>query len=202
MIGGDDLITTFAEQRQLLLKHTADILRNDTLPATSASEEREGRLSAILVSSLEQLKVAEEELVERTEALAKMRDELEERIYGIRQLFDLAPVCLLVTDTYGSIVETNLACAQLLRRDCSELHRQPIARFIAPDERRGFRESLARVVAAEGVSDWRFLLNRPTDTALRVSAAVSMLKNAGIKIGARLLWSIRVVEGPDGGLAA
>ena len=202
MIGGDDLITTFAEQRQLLLKHTADILRNDSFPATSASEEREARLSAILVSSLEELKVAEEELVERTEALAKMRDELEERIHGTRQLFDLAPVCLLVTDIYGMIVETNQACAQLLRRDCPDLQRQPMARFIAPDERRSFRESLARVVAAEGVSDWRFLLIRPTDTALRVSAAVRMLTNAGTKVGARLLWSIRVVEGPEAVLDA
>jgi len=202
MIGGDDLITTFAEQRQLLLKHTADILRNDTLLATSATEEREARLSAILVSSLEELKVAEEELVERTEALAKMRDELEERIHGTRQLFDLAPACLLVTDIYGTIVDANRACAQLLRRDCAELQRQPVARFIPPDERRGFRESLSRVVTAEAVNDWRFLLNRPTDSALHVSATVHMLKNPGTKVGARLFWSIRVVDGPYGVLEA
>src|SRR5690348_8805632 len=69
MIRGDDLITSFAQQRQVLLKHTADILRNDTLAPETASDERESRLSAILVSSLEELKVAEEELLERTEAL-------------------------------------------------------------------------------------------------------------------------------------
>jgi PAS domain-containing protein len=131
-----------------------------------------------------------------------MRDELEERIHGTRQLFDLAPACLLVTDIYGTIVEANRACAQLMRRDCADLQRQPMARFIAPDERRGFRESLARVVTAEAVSDWRFLLNRPTDSALRVSATVHMLKNVGTRVGARLLWSIRVIDGPAGALEA
>jgi PAS domain-containing protein len=197
MIRGDDLITSFAQQRQVLLKHTADILRNDTLAPETASDERESRLSAILVSSLEELKVAEEELLERTEALAKMRDELEQRIHGTRQLFELAPVCLLVTDVYGSIAEANRACVQLLKRDLAELRRQPMARFIAPDERRSFRDSLGRVVAADGVSDWRFLLIRPTDSALRVSAAVQVLRNAGTDVGTRLLWSLRVVDEPD-----
>jgi PAS domain-containing protein len=197
MISGDDLVTTFAQQRQVLLKHTADILRNDTLTAKAAADEREARLSAILVSSLEELKVAEEELVERTEALARMRDELEQRIQGTRQLFELAPVCLLVTDIYGNILDTNRACAQLLKRDLPDLQRQPMARFVPQDERRSFRDSLGRVVAADGVTDWRFLLIRPTDSALRVSAAVQVLRHPESQVGARLLWSLRVVDGTE-----
>lgn len=194
MISGDDLLTTFSQQRQVLLKHTADILQNDPTLSQVRLDEREARLSAILVSSLEELKVAEEELVERTEALAKMRDELEQRVEGTRQLFELAPVCLMVTDVYGNITEANRACLHLLRRDLSALERQPMARFIPPDERRSFRDSLGRVVAAEGVSDWRFLLIRPTDTALPVSASVQVVRPAGTSIGARLLWSIRVID--------
>ena len=202
MISGDDLLTTFAQQRQVLLKHTAAVLRNNSPAATPESEEREARLSAILASSLEELKVAEEELVERTEALSKLRDELEQRFEATRQLFDLAPVCLLVTDIYGNILEANRACAKLMRRNLPELHRQPMTRFIPPDERRSFRDGLGRVVAAESVTDWCFLLMRPTDTALRVSAAVQVLRHAGSQIGARLLWSIRVVDGPDAVLGA
>ena len=202
MISGDHLLMTLAQQRLLLLKHTADVLRNDSPTDAPASEEREARLSAILVSSLEELKVAEEELVERTEALSKLRDDLEQRIEGTRQLFDLAPVCLFVTDIYGNILEANQACAKLLRRDLPELQRQPMARFIPPDERRSFRDCLGRVLAAEGVTDWCFLLIRPTDTALRVSAAVQVLRNLGTQVGARLLWSLRVVDGPDGALEA
>src|SRR5215472_15766104 len=133
MISGDDLIATLVQHRQLLLKHTADILRADPLVAKLDSEEREARLSAILVSSLEELKVAEEELVERTEALARMRDELEQRIQSARQPFDLAPVCLLVTDTHGTIIEANHACESMMKRETSALERQPITRFIPTD---------------------------------------------------------------------
>ncbi|HKW47260.1 MAG TPA: PAS domain-containing protein [Gemmatimonadaceae bacterium] len=194
MITSDDLITTFAQQRQVLLKHTADILRSD-LSSKPGSEEREARLSAILVSSLEELKVAEEELVERTEALAKLRDDLERQIHGARQPFEFAPVCLLVTDAYGNIIEANRACELMMKRDSSALARQPIARFIPPDERRNFRDGLARVVSAEGVNDWRFLLVRPTDSVLAVSAAVQVMKNPEGMTGARLVWSIRVADG-------
>lgn len=194
MITGDDLLTTFAQHRQVLLKHTADILRTD-LSAKAGAEEREARLSAILVSSLEELKVAEEELVERTEALSKMRVALERQLQSARQPFELAPVCLLVTDIFGNIIETNHACELMMKRDSSLLAHQPVARFIPPDERRSFRDSLARVVAAESVSDWRFLLVRPTDSALTVSAAVQVMKNADSTTGARLVWSLRVVEG-------
>ena len=202
MISGDDLLSTFSQQRQVLLRHTADILQNDPTLSKLRSDEREARLSAILVSSLEELKVAEEELVERTEALAKMRDELEQRVQGSRQLFDLAPVCLLVTDIYGNIIEANRECLQLLRRESSALERQPMARFIPPDERRSFRDALGRVVNADGVSHWRFLLIRPTDSALPVTASVRVIKPAGTTVGARLLWSIRVNDGSGAVLEA
>src|SRR5690348_15649535 len=65
IIERDDLIGSFAQHRQVLLKHTADALRIDPAMTPAEREEREAKLSAILVSSLEQLKVAEEELIER-----------------------------------------------------------------------------------------------------------------------------------------
>lgn len=194
LIGADDLITTFAQQRQVLLKHTADVLCDDAQRLDGQGNGREAQLSAILVSSLEELKVAEEELLERTEALADLRDELEQRVRGEHQLFDLAPVCLLVTDIYGGIIEANRACLTLLKRDQAALERQPIARFIPPDERRSFRDGLGRIVAAESVSDWRFRFIRPTDAPLTVSAAIRVIKTAGQANGQQLLWSIRVVD--------
>jgi PAS domain-containing protein len=197
LIGADDLITTFAQQRQVLLKHTADVLSPNDAAGRQAATAQEVKLSAILVSSLEELKVAEEELLERTEALADLRDELEQRVRGARQLFDLAPVPLLVTDLYGTITEANRACQSLLKRDLAALERQPLARFIPPEERRGFREGLARIVTTDGVSNWRLLLVRPTDAPLRVAAAVHSVKSAGTTQPARLFWSIRVLDAAD-----
>ena len=194
IIERDDLIGSFAQHRQVLLKHTADALRIDPAMTPAEREEREAKLSAILVSSLEQLKVAEEELIERTTALANLRDELAERLVTEHQLFDLAPVCLLSTDIYGNIIEANRACLQLLRSEQAAVAREPLTRFIPADERRGFRESLARIVAAEGVRDYRFMLIRPTDSPLWVSATVRVIDCASTASGQRLLWSIRVID--------
>lgn len=195
VIGADALISTFAQQRQTLLKHTSEILCGEAIPVARDGREREVKLSAVLVTSLEELKVAEEELVERTEALADLRDELEQQVRGTRLLFDLAPAHLLVTDIYGTIVDANLACQQLLKRDLVVLERQPLARFIAPDERRAFRDALNRVVASEGVNEWRLALVRPTAGPLAVSATVRVVKGAAEAGQHRLFWSIRPAEG-------
>jgi PAS domain-containing protein len=197
LIGTDGLITTFAQQRQTLLKRTGDILCDESSPVRQFDNDRAAKLSAVLVSSLEELKVAEEELVERTEALADLRDELEQRVRGAHQLFELAPACLLVTDIYGTIVDVNRACQQLLKRDHTGLERQPITRFIPTDGRRNFREELSRVVMNDGVNDWRLQLVRPTAGPLTVSASVRLVKPLAAGSPQRLFWSIRALE-PDG----
>ena len=196
-IGADELLNTFAQQRQVLLKHTADILCTSD-PVLPQSREREAKLSAVLVSSLEELKVAEEELMERTEALADLRDELEQEVHGARQLFDLSPACLLVTDVYGNIIEANRACQRLLKRDFSALERQPLARFIPADQRRAFRDGLTRIVATEGVNDWHLLFVPPTALPVSVTAAVHPVVSPTVVAQAKLFWSIRVREN-DGG---
>jgi PAS domain-containing protein len=193
LIGEDDLLATFSQQRQLLLKHTADLICPGAPHARQALGERESKLSAILVSSLEELKVAEEELAERVEALASVRDEFEERLIASRQLFDLMPACLLVTDSYGSILDANRAFQALIKRDLGGLERQPFARFIPSEERRAFRDGLARLVAGDGVSDWRLLLARPSDARVAVSAAVHVLRRVGSIPQVQLFWAINVL---------
>ena len=194
LIGTDGLVTTLAQYRQMLLKHTGDLLCSPTAHVRQLENEREAKMSAILVSSLEELKVAEEELVERTEALADLRDELEQRVRGAHELFELAPACLLVTDIYGAILDANRATQQLLKRDIEALERQPMARFIPVDERRSFRDALGRVVASDGVNDWRLSLVRPTAGPLTVSATVRLVRSARAGGQQRLFWSIRNLD--------
>ena len=190
----DALITSFAEHRQILLRHTGELLCGEGSVVRQPASEREAKLSAILVSSLEELKVAEEELVERTAALADLRGELDQRVRGAYQLFDLAPACLLVTDIYGTILDVNHASQQLLKRNRDALERQPMSRFIATDGRRNFRDELGRVVTADGVNDWRLLLLRPTAGALTVSATIRVVKSLTADGPRRLFWSVRSLE--------
>lgn len=195
LIGTDGLITTFSQHRQLLLKHTGELLCGEGALVRQPDGEREAKLSAILLSSLEELKVAEEELVERTEALADLRDELERRVRGTYQLFDLAPACLVVTDVHGAILDVNRASQQLLKRDRDALERQPMSRFIATDGRRNFRDELGRVVMGGSVNDWRLQLLRPTAGPLTVTAAIRVVKPQTAGGPQRLFWSIRALDG-------
>lgn len=191
--GGDDLLTTFAQQRQVLLRHTVECLGGEPDVVRHGNGAQRDKLSGILVASLEELKVAEEELIERTNHLADLRDELEHRVRGARELFDLSPAYLLVTDMYGTILETNQATAAFFRRPAAQLERQPLPRFIPMDDRRSFRDGLARVAQTEGVSDWQFELMRPTDSAQFVSASVRVVQSHEAR-GTRLFWSLRVCE--------
>ena len=197
LIDTDGLITSFAQHRQMLLRYTGELLCGDGTPVRQPDGEREAKLSALLVSSLEELKVAEEELVKRTEALADLRNELEHHVRGAYQLFDLAPACLLVTDTTGTIVDVNRASQQLLKRDREALERQPMSRFIGTEARRNFRDELSLVVMSEGVDDWRLRLMRPTAGALMVSATIRVVKPLMAGGLQRLFWSIRALA-PEG----
>jgi PAS domain-containing protein len=189
----DDLVTALAYQRHSLLKHAASVL--STEPATAASiSSREAELSAITVSSLEELKVAEEELTERTAALTAIRDELEGRLHATFQLFELAPASLLVTDIYGNILQANRAMRRLLRIEQKALERQPLARFVPPDVRRGFRDGLARITLMDGVVDWRMMLVRPTDAPVEVSAVVDVIRGPLTPSGTALYWSFTAAE--------
>jgi PAS domain-containing protein len=190
----DDLVTALAYQRQSLLKHVASVLSTGEEPRGRNAADREAQLSAITVSSLEELKVAEEELTERTAALADLRDELESRVHAAQQLFELAPPCLLVTDVYGTMLQANRAMRRLLRVDANAMERQPLARFIPHDARRGFRDGLTRIALMDGVSNWRMVLVRPTDAPVEVSAVVEVLRNAETPSGTTLYWSFSTVD--------
>src|SRR5690242_14551336 len=80
LIPSDEVATALSYQRQTLLKHVATVLSTVDARVTEQVSEREAQLSAITASSLEELKVAEEELTERTLALADLRDQLEQRL--------------------------------------------------------------------------------------------------------------------------
>lgn len=191
-VPSDDLVSALACQRQSLLKHVASVLSTADTPLKSHTSEREAQLSAITVSSLEELKVAEEELTERTAALADLRDELEQRVHFAYQLFELAPTCLLVTDIYGNILQANRAMRRLLRQDTVD--RQPLARFIPHEARKGFRDGLTRIAMMDGVTDWRMVLVRPTDAPVETTAVVEVVRGAHTPSGTSLFWAFTAVS--------
>src|SRR5262245_38712983 len=127
---------------------------NDVLTGTSAPNARQAgdpvqALTGLLMTSLEELKVAEEQLREQNTTLSEMRAAGDQQVQHHRQLCMHIPAPALGTDAYGTILECNHAAEHLLRRDAGHLERKPLAALIHPNSRSDFRARLNRLVASE-----------------------------------------------------
>jgi len=161
--------------RQVVMTRTSDVLTN-TVPQVSAEDgEAVHALTGLLMTSLEELKVAEEELREQNTALSEIRTVGEQRAHHYRQLFMHIPAPALVTDTHGTILESNHAAEHLLRRECKYLERKPLAALLHPTCRGDFRTRLTRLLESDGSRHVRLTLNRHGDTPVDVEATVSTL---------------------------
>lgn len=186
---GSEFITVFAEQRQRVLRHAGQVLTADAPVPVLDRAEAVPKLAALLTTSLEELKVAEEELVQQHEALESSRAEMEGHLAHYRMLFDLAPAALLLTDLNGAIRDANRAAAALLHREVYHLERKPLAVLVPRAVRAQFREELSRVGLTAGVANWHFVIERPNDVPLGVSAAVHLVPHA--TLGSGLYWQLR-----------
>jgi PAS domain S-box-containing protein len=182
-----ELAAQFTEQRQR-------VLTGGTAQAPTATPDAVPQLSALLSSSLEELRVAEEELVQQNDELVSGRAELERQLRHYRALFDLAPVALLYSDAQGVIREANRAAAALVDREARHLARKPLASLVPRTRRAAFREGLSRLRLTGGAAVWRFALTRGT-ASIEVSAAVQLVSDT--TLGTALLWLLRPVASPE-----
>lgn len=194
---GDTFVAAFSRQRLQLLQRSSRLVKQAGDALSAAADRDVAELSGLLATSLEELKVVEDELLERHETLDSIREELEAEVRTARRLFDLAPVSLLVTDLVGGVVDANRAAAALLRRERDQLERKPLAAFIPRPERSDFRERLARLSIVEGVFDWRFTIQPTGEQAIPVSAAVHVVRNVGERGSAALYWSLRPIAASE-----
>jgi PAS domain S-box-containing protein len=193
MLNDDTVGTLLTRFRQTALKQTTEILLNPAITDDAACKaEAFPRLAAILASSLEELRVIEEELNEQTAALVERQQEAEQRLDYERSLFEMAPAALLVTDMAGAILDANRAARMLLGAEAAHLERKPIVTFIGETDRRSFRAALNRVAVTNGATDWRFRVARRRDVPVLVTAAVEVVARANrYGAGPGLFWCLR-----------
>ena len=97
-------------------------------------------------STIEELRVAEEEMRQQNEALAAAHDVVATWRHHYEDLFESAPEAYLVTDTDGVIQEANQAAVVLLGLSKRFLRGKPFATFVPDDERQAFRQLLLETV--------------------------------------------------------
>jgi two-component system phosphate regulon sensor histidine kinase PhoR len=121
-------------------RRDADGSDNGAAPAGAPEE---------LHSTLEDLRVARQELAAQNDELRATRDLIERQRQRYQDLFDLAPVGYLVTDVSGLVHESNRTAGELLARDRRSLVGKPLADLVGPERRSAFR-ALIREAARGG----------------------------------------------------
>lgn len=141
---------------------------------------------AELGTALEELRVAQEQLVEDRERLERLNVELRQQHEKYWQLFDDMPQAYLLTKTDSTIVEVNKAAAQLLNVSQRFLIGKTLSVFVC-EERTQFLHDSARAASQDTPIDMSLKV-RPRERApIAVSARVSGGNDS-------LRWVIRPVE--------
>ncbi|HLL46403.1 MAG TPA: PAS domain-containing protein [Longimicrobiaceae bacterium] len=142
-----------------------------------------------LASTLEELRVSEEELRSQADTLAASRSDVEAELRRYRDLFQQAPDAYLATDSEGVIREANHAAAALLGARPEYLAGKPLAVFVHEEDRRGFRRQLAWVRETQRLAGWQLRLVSRSGATLQLDASVSA---APVGNGdAELRWVLR-----------
>lgn len=140
--------------------------------------------------ALEELHVAEEELTLQNEELVKTRQTIEKERQRYQELFEFAPDGYLVTDTYGTIQEANRAAAQLLSRDQRYLIRKPFVNFVPEVDRRAFRTMLSQLPTIHRLDEWEVTLQRRDGSCFEAALTVEAVRNRAGQLTS-LRWLLR-----------
>jgi PAS domain-containing protein len=180
-------IEALARYRYTILRHATALISDDGTAKVPAPEDSR-TLPGLLASSLEELKVAEEELRAANATLVAQRAQIDERTRHYRELFLQSPAPALVTDIFGTIFEANLAAGRLFRRAPDYLVRKPIAAMVPTDRRELFRRQFSHFTPSDGPRNWHFTVNRVGDVPLDVCATVQFVEGLGSTRSGVLYW--------------
>lgn len=136
------------------VRQQSDLLQNQITKQIPNREHLLVETVEQLNTSLEELHVAEEELLQQNEQLVEYQQEINNERQRYQELFDFAPDAYLVTDTYGKILEANLAASQLLTIERKKLAGKLIIIFVPQATRREFRKKLRYLHEKKQIKDW------------------------------------------------
>ena len=184
----EDFVASFAIQRHRLMYHAGAVLSTDG--PLDAKPEVVSKLSQTLVTALEVLKVAEEELLEERRITATRKAADERRMAHQRALFDLAPTALVLTASDTTLRECNQKACALLGLDQRNLDGKQLIDMVPKAQQSAFREQLAHAIMVRAVVAWSFSLNLPRGLPVVVTASVEVIDDPAV--GARALyWQLR-----------
>lgn len=181
-------VDALARSRRFLLMRAHQLLALDGREPSTGDAQSLSALAGVLMSSLEELKVAEEELRLAEQRIEALCGDGEKLTRHYRDLFMHLPMPTIVTDIYASILESNAAAADMLKRDAPSLEGRAFVTLLDPSYRTEFRRQLLRVIEVDTVTRWRVVLHRKGDLPVTVAASVKRVASIGSNGSGALLW--------------
>ena len=182
---------TFGEDIQLLSEHLAE-LKQQVIEQPVAPHTLLQVAFETVSTSLEELRVAEEEMRTQNEILADAQETTEQwRVY-YQDLFNAAPDAYLVTDLQGVISEANRSAQRLLGLSVRFLVGKPLAGFVPPASRQEFRRLLLEIGKETDIREHELVLLPRKQAPVSVSATVALIQGQADK-PTGLRWLIRDV---------
>lgn len=138
----------------------------------------------------QELQICVEELRVAAEELTSLRDRLSIERQRYAELFDFAPEAYLETDARWNIREANRAAVELFRCPQEYLVGKPLVVFVAEEERKAFRASLAALQqdGTNGPMNWSATVQSRAGETLPVVIRAAAARDANGRVtGARCL---------------
>ncbi|WP_375473982.1 ATP-binding protein [uncultured Nostoc sp.] len=162
-------VDDFSQQVETLRSRVTGLLQR---PASEMYSEQELTAEAFeeLQITLEELKIASEEL-----QATRIVVEMERQRY--QELFDFAPDGYLVTDTFGTILEANLAATIHINVLKRFLIGKPLLTFIAQSDHQAFFNYLTQLQQLDWGGEWEVCLQPREKTCFDVAFTVVTVRN-------------------------
>jgi PAS domain S-box-containing protein len=191
----NEAIARLTQQRHEVVDRAVQLFDADREVPVEFQPDALRETTGLLAVSLEELKVAEEELVQQNEELLTTREAIEAMSRHHRRLFEDAPLPYIVTDICGIIRHANRAAVALFRRPADMLQGKPLLVFVPLERRASFRDAINRLPLVDAAHDWHVTLLRHGDASVAVSIEASV--STGEQDGEDLIcWLLRPADVP------
>lgn len=173
------------------IRHLIDGLQQNQL--TSGASPLDTRHRQQLEAIIQELRIAEAELSQRSEGIAVLKRALEIERQHYQTLIEYATDGYLVTEATGRILSSNQAAQKLLRRSKSQLVGRNITEFIAYDEVPDLRERLAMLTETDAFINWETQCQPSIGSPFKVVVSVFGVRDF-VSHAFTLQWQIREVD--------
>jgi PAS domain S-box-containing protein len=188
-----ETVDAFAREVLDLIRRLRPVLESSPTAWPAARGRLAATISRDLLTAVEALDAAVEELYLQSETLesAHLALEVERRSY--QELFDGGPDGYLVTDPDGVILRANQRAATLFGSAADDLVGELLPALVAPDDRGSLGRLIGRFASRDREDEWIGLAVPASGSPFQVALTSAVVRHDDRSVY-RIRWSVRDVS--------